>query len=257
MDKMKDNKNIIQLENVCRSYTNFGNWQHVLKNLSVTIQDGEFTAIMGISGEGKSTLMKILLGIDSVSLGKVVICGHDFSSMNESNRSLVRATSFGYLSQENNFLPDFSVYENLMIQGLASKTKISDSDMNTLLNRLGIDEEVLYKRPIHLSGGELQRCALAKALVHSPKILFMDEPTGNLNRTNTNALLELLVELNKIGQTMVMVTHDIHAATHASRVLYLSDGKIQDEILLGSFQNDLDPDGRRHLLVDFLEKRGW
>lgn len=253
----ENGKTIIALENVCRSYTNFGTWNHVLKNLSMSIQEGEFAAIMGISGEGKSTLMRLLLGIDSISMGKAMICGHDFSTLKESQRSQIRATCFGYLAQEHNFLLDFSVYENFMIQGMASKIKIHEKDVKKLIDQLGIEEGVLSKRPDFLSGGELQRCALAKAVIHSPKILFMDEPTGNLNRANTNTLLDLLADLNKLGQTMVMVTHDIHAAIRANRVLYLFDGKIQDEVILGSFHNNSDLDERRHVLMDFLEKRGW
>lgn len=254
---MKDKNKIIELENVCRSYTSFGQWQHVLKNLSLTIQEGDFTAIMGVSGEGKSTLMRILMGLDSISMGKAVICGHDFSDMKEQQRSEVRATSFGYLSQQNNFLEDFSIYENIMIQVLAAKAKVENSDVKKLIRKLGMDEKILTKKPKHLSGGELQRCALAKAVIHSPMVLFMDEPTENINRANADSLLELLADLNKTGQTMVMVTHDIYAATRASKVFFLSDGKIQDEIVLGQFQKDSDLDERKHVLMNFLETRGW
>lgn len=253
----ENKKEIIKLENVCRSYTSCQQWHHVLKNLSMTIHEGEFTVIMGVSGEGKSTLMRLLMGIDAVTIGNINICGHDFVALNEYQRSQIRATHFGYLSQENNFLSNFSIYENLMVQAFVSKAKVDEKRLYALMKQLGIDKKMFAKKPEFLSSGERQRCALAKAVIHSPNILFMDEPTENLNRANTDRLLNLLSDLNREGQTMIMVTHDVNAATRANRVLYLSEGKIQDEIMFDQMDHEINLEERKYVLMDFLEKQGW
>lgn len=253
-----ERKSIIELDNICKSFSENGVWQHVLKNLSVNIYDGDFTVIMGASGEGKTTLMRILIGMETVNLGSVKILGEEINKFSEERRSELRGREFGYMSQKQEFLEHFSIYENILIQNIVGRKneKIKER-MKVLIENMQIDKRILDKRPGQLSCGELSRCSLVKALVGAPKILFMDEPTGKLNHSQSEFILNKLNELNREGQSIVMVTHDVYAAIRANRVLYLSEGKINDEIVLPPWYIEKDDSGRRHKLVEFLERYGW
>lgn len=249
---------IIEMDGICKSYSENGRWHHVLKNLGAKIYKGDFTVIMGASGEGKTTLIKILLGIETVNLGSVMVNNNMLTDMSEDERCEIRGKEFGYLSQKQEFLKDFSIYENIMIQNMVGK-KNRDvmKNIESLMSDMKLDEKILGKRPLQLSGGELQRCALAKALAGEPEVLFMDEPTGKLNYAHSKMILDKLNEYNRKGQTMVMVTHDVYAAIRADRILYLADGKIHDEIKLLPWDEEEDVENRRHTLLDFLETYGW
>jgi putative ABC transport system ATP-binding protein len=207
----------------------------VLKGIDVTVADGEFLAIMGKSGAGKSTLMYQLSVLDTPSEGSITIDGADVLDMNETEKTSFRLHTLGYVFQNYALVPDLSARENcmlpLLMRGL-SRGGASDFAASAL-SAVGLDHR-LDSLPALLSGGEQQRVSIARAIAGSPKILFADEPTANLDSVSGRAVIDLLAELHKQGQTIVMVTHEPDYAEVADRIIYLEDGQIVNEKIIRS-----------------------
>lgn len=225
---------ILSAKGLCKSYAHNGGQSHILQHIDLDLYEGDFTVIMGASGSGKSTLLYALSGMDRATAGQVIYEGRDIVTMKEKELSGLRQKDFGFIFQQMHLVSNLTLFENVAVSGYLDKTVSANAvkqRTGELLEKMGIDH-VGQHLPSQVSGGEQQRCAIARAVVSKPKLLFADEPTGALNRKNTNEVLSLLTELNKAGQSILMVTHDMKAALRATRILYLEDGKIIGELSL-------------------------
>ena len=250
-------KHLLQAKDLCKTFSNESVQQHVLKNLNITIDSGDFVVIMGNSGSGKSTLLYGLSGMDRPSLGSISFEGEEISKYSNDKLAVFRRKNCGFVFQQNFLNDTMSVMDNIMVSGLLmSKNRKSIANKaKELLTKAGLTKEVYHKYPSQLSGGEAQRVALVRGIINNPTILFADEPTGALNSINSDHVLDLLTMLNETAQTIIMVTHELKAARRGNRVLYLKDGVILDEIGLGGYTPG---DASRHdNLRKFLEKMGW
>lgn len=206
-----------------------------LNGLSFQLAKGEFVAVMGASGSGKSTFLNILGGLDSPTAGKVLLDGVELTGLSEKKITLLRRSKIGYIFQFFNLMPTLTVEENIGLPFLISGSKLKEkaSTINELINTVGLDKRRAHK-PEQLSGGEQQRVAIARALASEPSVILADEPTGNLDSKNGKQILNLLRKCCKdINQTIVMVTHDAKAAAYADRVIFLKDGHLESELTVG------------------------
>ncbi len=248
---------ILEAHNLCKSYSNGKVMQHVLKNLNIKIEEGDFTVIMGSSGSGKSTLLYALSGMDKPSLGTIKFKGTDISNYSNDQLALFRRKNCGFVFQQVYLNDTMSIMDNILVCGLLNKKEKKGlvEEAKRLLDEVELGEEVYHKFPTQLSGGQAQRAAIVRAIINHPPILFADEPTGALNSSNSKNVLDIMTKLNQQGQSIVMVTHDMKTARRANRILYLKDGVIEDELNLGSYVSD-DP-VRHARLREFLESMGW
>jgi len=223
---------IIRIENVYKAYGSEDTLVKALDNVSLSVNKGEFVAIVGSSGSGKSTLLHILGGVDSPDSGKIFIQGEDISQYTEDELALFRRRKVGLVYQFYNLIPNLSIEKNISLPLILdkplifNKQKIDKDKLMNLAEKLGIKNK-LNSFPHELSGGQQQRAAIARSLIYSPAFLLADEPTGNLDRKNTDEIMSLLKYAHKTyNQTILMVTHDERLALSASRIVELSDGKI-------------------------------
>ena len=250
-------KNIIETKKLCKTFSNGGVQQHVLRNVNLEIYEGDFTIIMGASGAGKSTLLYSLSGMDKPTLGSVSFDGTEITKMNTDELAIFRRSHCGFVFQQVYLVESMSVLDNIMAAGL-----LVYKDKNTLVKKAGdllkavnIDETLWNKFPTQISGGEAQRVGIARSLINDPKLVFADEPTGALNSQTGKAVLDTLTSFNEKGQSIVMVTHDISSARRGHRILYVKDGEIAGECNLGKY---VTGDKERHQkLNDFLATMGW
>ncbi len=234
-------KNIIlKSEKLCKSFAHEGVQNHVLDNVDMEVYEGDFTVIMGSSGSGKSTLLYNLSGMDTPTSGKVLYKEKEITGLSEKKMAELRYKEFGFVFQQVHLVSNLSLVENILVSGYLDKarTKAQVQEMAaTLLEQMDITG-AKDRLPSQVSGGEAQRAAIARAVIGEPGILFADEPTGALNRRNTVAVLDLFTQLNKSGQSILMVTHDVRAALRGNRILYLEDGKIGGELTLPPFDSE-------------------
>ncbi|MGA7413240.1 MAG: ABC transporter ATP-binding protein [Bryobacteraceae bacterium] len=202
---------------------------HALRGVDLTVERGEFLAVVGPSGSGKSTLFHILGGLSAPTDGEVIIDGQNIRDLSDSGRTELRQRKVGFVFQKYNLLPTLSARDNIEIaRYLAHNNGPTDPHFAEVLDLLGITQRLNHK-PRALSGGEQQRVAIARAMVNQPAILLADEPTGNLDTENSNAVLNLLREVNhRVGQTILMITHNPEAASFADRIVSMRDGRILD-----------------------------
>jgi len=224
---------ILAANGVCKSYKMGQVQLEVLKGVDLEIADGEFVAIIGASGSGKSSLLHILGGLDKPDAGKVTFESKNLAKFKNGQLNKFRNKTVGFVFQFYHLLDELNVMENATVPAMAAKSVLgwltagaaAKKRAKKLLDQMGLAERIKHK-PYQLSGGERQRVAIARALINQPKLLLADEPTGNLDSATGNAILDVLGELNADGQTIVMVTHDERIAAKASRVVTLADGKI-------------------------------
>ena len=250
-------KNIIRTEKLCKTFSNGGIQQHVLKNIDLEIYEGDFTIIMGASGAGKSTLLYSLSGMDKPTLGSVFFDGTEITNMNTDQLALFRRSNCGFVFQQVYLVESMSIMDNIMAAGLLvyKDKKVLTKKAGEILKAVNIDETLWNNFPTQISGGEAQRVGIARALINEPKLVFADEPTGALNSQTGKAVLDTLTKFNEKGQSIVMVTHDITSARRGNRILYVKDGEIAGECNLGKY---VTGDKERHQkLNDFLAKMGW
>ena len=283
---------LLRTENLSKSFSSGGILQHVLKNIDLELYDGDFTVIMGASGAGKSTLLYALSGMDTPTLGTVTFCGtcagdagshgpscrdaasrvvssgdagshgsapHDriISDLTPDQLAVFRRSFCGFVFQQIYLIDGMSVMDNVLAAGL-----LVNKDRKALVKRarelfqaVGILEETQRKFPTQISGGEAQRVGIVRGLINSPRILFADEPTGALNSKSGLEVLDTLTRFNRSGQSVVMVTHDMRSARRGNRILYLKDGAILGECLLGKYEHG--DEERHNKLSSFLEQMGW
>jgi len=217
-----------------------GQTVEALKNVNFTVEEGEYVAIMGESGSGKTTLLNILAALDSATAGTVLLDGRDFSQIRERDVAAFRRDHLGFVFQEFNLLDTFTLEDNIFLPlVLAGKEwREMDSLLAPIARTLGI-EGILKKYPYEVSGGQKQRAAVARALITSPRIILADEPTGALDSRATDELLRLFAEVNRQGQTILMVTHSARAASRAGRVLFIRDGEVFHQLYRGAMSDDL------------------
>ena len=245
---------VVTTDKLSKSFSVGGAQQHVLRNLDLEIGRGSFTVVMGPSGAGKSTLLYALSGLDRPTLGAVRLDGTDLTGMKEDALARFRRSHCGFVFQQVHLLDSLSVLENLLAVGLliSRDRGAVTTRARSLLERVNLPERDWNKAPTMLSGGEAQRVAIARALMNKPAVVFADEPTGQLNSEHSTAVLDLLSDVHEDGQTIVMVTHDVHSAARADRVLYLRDGRISEECALAG-----SADRRTEELTAFLAEMGW
>jgi putative ABC transport system ATP-binding protein len=231
-------KAILKATDVCKSFANNGGQNHVLDMINLEVYEGDFTVIMGSSGAGKSTLLYALSGMDVPTAGQVQYKNREITGMKEKQMAKLRAEEFGFIFQQIHLVSNLSLFENVAVTGYLDKkrsTKATRERALSLLTRMHV-EGAKDRLPSQVSGGEAQRAAIARAMINEPGLLFADEPTGALNKHNTEDVLNLLTELNRQGQSILMVTHDVRAAIHANRFLYLEDGKVIGEMTMPPYE---------------------
>lgn len=223
---------ILKTENLTKTYGMGDTKVTALDNLNLRINKGQFVAIIGSSGSGKSTLLHMLGGVDNPTKGKIYIDDIDISSMNETELALFRRRKVGIIYQFYNLIPTLNVEKNILLPMLLDGKKPKKEEFDKIIKMLGLNERLSHL-PNQLSGGQQQRVAIARALIYRPSIILADEPTGNLDRANTEAILEMLRFSNKeYNQTMILITHDEKIALSADRVITIEDGRIvSDEVI--------------------------
>ncbi len=216
-----------------------GNQVEALKNVSFTVEQGEYIAIMGESGSGKTTLLNILATLDKPSNGTVLLEGRDLTLLKESEVAAFRRDNLGFVFQEFNLLDTFTLEDNIYLPlVLAGKRYMHMKQrLDPIAAQLGI-ASLLKKYPYEVSGGQKQRAAVARALITRPKLILVDEPTGALDSKSTDELLRLFADINRTGQTILMVTHSVKAASHAGRVLFIRDGEVFHQLYRGACTNE-------------------
>lgn len=212
------------------------NQVHALNKVNFSVEEGEYIAIMGESGSGKTTLLNLLALLDKPSKGNIVLEGKDLSTISDSEISKFRRDHLGFVFQDFNLLDTLTLKENILLPLILAEEdpKNFDKKIMQVARPLRIDE-ILNKYPYEVSGGQKQRCAVARALITNPKLLLADEPTGALDSNSSRELMEVFKELNNSGQTIIMVTHSTQAASEAKRVLFIKDGKIFHELYNSGF----------------------
>ena len=232
---------ILNVNGVQKIYTTRfgGNKVEALKRVTFDVMQGEYVAIMGESGSGKTTLLNILAALDKPTSGTVLLDGKDISKIKESQIASFRRDNLGFVFQEFNLLDTFTLEDNIFLPlVLAGKHyREMQEKLEPIARELGI-YELLKKYPYEVSGGQKQRAAVARAIITNPKLLLADEPTGALDSKATDELLRLFASINKSGQTILMVTHSVKAASHASRILFIKDGEVFHQIYRGSCTNE-------------------
>jgi len=248
---------IIKTTDLCKSFIIGKTGVNVLKNLNIEIYKGDFAVIMGSSGSGKSTLLYSLSTMDDPTSGKVELLSKEITTLKEDEVMEMRNKDISFIFQGINLLPDLTVYENLSYVAFKDKKDKENTKrrVKKTLEDLGIWEDK-DKYPSEISGGMQQRVAIGRAIVNEPTILFGDEPTGSLNSSMGQMILDLLTDINNRGQSIVMVTHDLNAAIRGNRLLYIKDGRIDGELVLGNYSQD-DKASRKTKVKEFLDKKGW
>lgn len=216
----------LKIENLCKIYGKGENQVTALDQVSLTIEKGEFTAIIGSSGSGKSTLLHSIGGVDVPTSGKVYLEGQDVYGQSNEKLAIFRRRQVGLIYQFHNLIPTLNVVENITLPILMDKRKINEERLNDLLELLGLQERKTHL-PNQLSGGQQQRVAIGRALMNAPAVMLADEPTGSLDSRNGHEIVKLLKESNKkYGQTLILVTHDENIALQADRIIGISDGRV-------------------------------
>lgn len=226
------NKSILTARNIHKKYQQGASSLHILKGVDLDIYAGDVLALVGPSGAGKSTLLHILGGLDTPTQGDVILDGKNVYTLNDIELSRIRNIQIGFVFQFYHLLPEFTALENVAMPALITngnhKSDLILARSRELLAKVGLKDRVTH-RPQELSGGEQQRVAIARALVNKPKIVLCDEPTGNLDSKSGDAIIDLLLELNKIEQqTLVIVTHDEKIAVKSGKIIHITDGKLKD-----------------------------
>ena len=249
---------ILRTEKLCKSFSNGGLQQHVIKNLDLEIRKEDFTIIMGASGSGKSTLLYALSGMDKPTLGKVWFGDTDISAYTNDQLAVFRRNHCGFVFQSIYLLENMNVMDNILTGALVAQKNSPElvKRAEDLLDKVGIGKALRAKFPNQLSGGEAQRVGIVRAVINEPQILFADEPTGSLNSASGSDVLDIFTELHEKGQCIVMVTHDLRTALRGNRVIFLRDGAIVGEYTMQPYGSD-DLKQRRDGLQVFLDKMGW
>lgn len=249
---------LLKAKDLCKSYANDGLQTHVLNHINLEIYKNDFTVIMGSSGSGKSTLLYCLSGMDNITSGEVYFNEKPIHKMKNKELANFRRNEIGYIFQQMQLVSSISLYENIIVPGYLAK-KFSVSEVNTRADKL-LEHVNIYdckkRLPSQVSGGQKQRAAIARALINEPKLIYADEPTGALNSKSGTDVLDLLTELNRNGQSILMVTHDVKAAIRANRIIYIEDGNLSTEMNMQPYKEE-DKKSRETQVLSYLASKGW
>ena len=249
---------IISARKLCKSFAANGVQNHVLTGVDLDVYKGDLTVVMGASGSGKSTLLYALSGMDRATSGEVIYKDKDLVKMSEKDLTLLRRRDFGFVFQKMHLVSNMTLFENVVVPAYLDKSvpaQQTDQKANELFEAMGI-ADVRTHLPSQCSGGEQQRCAIIRAVISEPSVLFADEPTGALNRRNTIEVLDLLTALNQKGQSVFMVTHDVRAAVRATRLIYIEDGSVSGEMTMPPFEQDKEK-SRETQVNSWLSSMQW
>ena len=218
--------NILEIINLSKTYGKGENKVEAIKNINLSIEKGKFIAIIGASGSGKSTLLHCIAGLDNITSGEVIFEGQNISKLSEEELSRLRSRKFGFIFQSFNLIPVINVYDNIVLPINIDNKRVDKEYINSIIKVLGLSHKI-KKFPNELSGGQQQRVAIARALANKPEIIFADEPTGNLDSSTTDEVINLLKECSlRFGQTLVMITHNNEIANMADKIVTIQDGSI-------------------------------
>ena len=249
---------VLQGKALCKTFSQGGISNEVLNHVDISLYQGDFTVIMGPSGAGKSTLLYALSGMDGITGGEITYKGEKISRFSEDQLARLRGQEFGFVFQQTHLVSNLTLYENVAVAGYVGKKRPpreTSERASALLDQMRVGD-ARNRLPAQASGGEAQRAAIARAMINEPGLLFADEPTGALNRSNSEEVLDLLTGLNQSGQSILMVTHDVRAALRGNRLLYLEDGKILDELALPSYDST-QPQEREIQVNAWLSALRW
>jgi len=228
---------MIQIKGLTKSLFGGGHKVDILKGIDLTIPDGQFLAITGASGSGKTTLLSQIAGLDSPTDGNIIIDNETITNLNEDELALLRGRRFGFIFQNFHLIPTLTAIENVILAAELNGASSAHKKSKDLLGMVGLEDRI-HHYPTQLSGGEQQRLSIARAFVNEPDIVLADEPTGNLDSTNSDLILKIIQELHRVrNATIVMVTHEQHIAQKAQRIIAMSDGNIISDILLNGAGN--------------------
>lgn len=252
---------ILEVNNLCKTYIANKRQNNVLKNVNFSVKKGEMIAIMGPSGSGKSTLLYTVSGMDSITAGSVSFCGKDISKMNAKKIAELRLDEMGFIFQQMYMMKNLTVLDNIVLPALQSaKNTLSKKEKieygKELMRKLGIIE-IADNDINEVSGGQLQRACICRSMINHPNLIFADEPTGALNRTTSEEVMEELRKINDDGTTIMLVTHDVKVAAKCTRVMYIVDGNIKGEYNLDKYNNETDLRQRERNLNNWLLEMGW
>lgn len=252
---------IIEVKDLCKTYVINKRQNNVLKNVNLSVEEGEMVAIMGPSGSGKSTLLYTVSGMDNATCGQIKFNGKDITKLKSKKLAEVRLSEMGFIFQQMYMMKNLTVLDNIVLPAIrntkskqSKKEKIKHAE--ELMRKLGIIK-IADNDINEVSGGQLQRACICRSMINNPKVIFADEPTGSLNRTSSEEVMDELVNLNKEGTTIMMVTHDAKIAAKCSRVLYIVDGNIQGEFNLSDKFSDKEEMERERALNNWLMELGW
>ena len=251
--------NILEVKDLCKTYIVNKRQNNVLKNVNFTIGEGEMVAVMGPSGSGKSTLLYAVSGMDSLTAGEVNFCGRNIAGMGERELADLRLDEMGFIFQQMYMLKNLTILDNIILPATQSKkrreprreTMRRGQDLMRRLNIIAIADNDINE----VSGGQLQRACICRSMMNNPKMIFADEPTGALNRTSSDEVMEELVKLNSEGTTIMLVTHDVKVAAKCTRVMYIVDGNIKGEYDLSDCSTQIRE--RERALNNWLLELGW
>ena len=250
---------VLDVKDLCKTYVidEFSN--NVLQNVSFSMEEGEFVSIMGPSGSGKSTLLYTVSGMDDMTSGSVSFDGEDISDLDRKSMAKVRLNKMGFVFQQMYMMKKLNILDNIILPGYQAKLKSRsevNKDAEALMRRLGIIETA-DRYITEVSGGQLQRACLCRSLINNPKMIFADEPTGALNQKASIEVIRELVNANRAGTSIMMVTHSEKVASYSERIIFLVDGNIQGELCLGKLESDDDIPVRERKLRNWLQERDW
>lgn len=252
--------NALKATDLCKTYIVNKRQNNVLRNVNLTIEEGEMVGIMGPSGSGKTTLLYTVSGMDNATAGNIRFFGEEITGLSANQISDIRLKKMGFVFQQMYMLKNLSIYDNIVLpayQSAAGKTQRKEINerAKVLMAKLGISE-VADNDISEVSGGQLQRACIARGMINNPKIIFADEPTGALNKMNSEEVMRELNKLNEEGTTIMMVTHDVKVASRCERVFYIEDGNIRDEMQLGKYAQE-NAREREKELNSWLMRLGW
>ena len=251
--------NILEVKDLCKTYIVNKRQNNVLKNVNFTIGEGEMVAVMGPSGSGKSTLLYAVSGMDSLTAGEVSFCGKNIAGIGEKELADLRLDEMGFIFQQMYMLKNLTILDNIILPATQSKKQREPRRETArrgqdFMRRLGIID-IADNDINEVSGGQLQRACICRSMINNPKMIFADEPTGALNRTSSDEVMEELVKLNSEGTTIMLVTHDVKVAAKCTRVMYIVDGNIKGEYDLSDCSTQIRE--RERALNNWLLELGW
>ena len=253
--------NILEVKDLCKTYIVNKRQNNVLKNVNFTVSEGEMVAVMGPSGSGKSTLLYAVSGMDAITAGEAKFCGKNIAKMGEKELADLRLDEMGFIFQQMYMLKNLTVLDNIILPAVQSNKNTETRKEivqrgQALMRKLGIID-IADSDINEVSGGQLQRACICRSMINNPKMIFADEPTGALNRTSSDEVMEELAKLNNDGTTIMLVTHDVKVAARCTRVMYIVDGNIKGEYNLDKYENASQMRARERELNNWLMEMGW